>query len=428
MKPIKYYLSSLLMVAVGACSLSSCSEDSLGPTIFPDVNDTNDSSLSTYKFDKWLQQNYLQPYNLQFIYKMKDISTNMNYNVIPADFEKSVDVALLAKYLWFDVYTDPSIVGDSIHFLKSNSPRVIHLIGSPSYKSDGTILMGLAEGGVKISLYNINSLNVDDVESMNDLCFETMHHEFTHILHQKINYPSSFALISNGHYDDSKWGDRNAGEVRSLGFVTPYASSQVREDYAEVAAQYIVKTDAEWNRILNDAARGWEKEEGVTGKYFTYFYYKNNEALDANKQYAGLDEHTRFITPDSDTIMALCDAKTKVIKYTDNDFYMGKAPYTLAEDSVHYVDAKGRSVDAAGYLLASNGDRIRVPLRVLDIPDKDGVDGREAILKKLAIVRQWFADAWKIDLDKLHRAVIEREKTVNREKLKELRQAIENIQ
>ena len=111
MKPIKYYLSSLLMVAVGACSLSSCSEDRLGPTIFPDVNDTNDSSLSTYKFDKWLQQNYLQPYNLQFIYKMKDISTNMNYNVIPADFEKSVDVALLAKYLWFDVYTDPSIVG-----------------------------------------------------------------------------------------------------------------------------------------------------------------------------------------------------------------------------------------------------------------------------------------------------------------------------
>ncbi len=421
-KSFIYYLSSLLMVGACSLSLSSCSNDELGETIFPDVDDTFDPSSTTYKFDKWLHQNYLQPYNLQFIYKMKDISTNMNYNVVPASYQNAIDVAVLAKYLWFDVYTDPAIVGDGIKFLKENSPRVIHLIGSPSYKSDGTILMGLAEGGVKISLYAINDMDVNDIESMNELCFKTMHHEFTHILHQKKTYPSAFNLISNGHYDDTNWGNRNSGEVRSLGFVTTYASSQHREDYAEITANYIVKSDEEWAMILDDAGRGWEKET-LTGNFYCYYYYKDNVAGDENKAYAAKNEVTAYTTPDGDSIKVLCDSRTKALKFSSAE-YMGTAPYTQQDDG-SYRDAKDRVVDQYGYLLDASGYRMRIPLQIYDVADTDGIDGREAILKKLAIVRQWFADDWKIDLDKLHRAVIEREHNYD---IVKLRKQIEDME
>ena len=66
MKKIQYYISALLLVAVAAMSLSSCSEDKLGPSIFPDVDETLDPSSYTYKLDKFLKENYLEKYNLTY--------------------------------------------------------------------------------------------------------------------------------------------------------------------------------------------------------------------------------------------------------------------------------------------------------------------------------------------------------------------------
>ena len=129
MKKIQYYISALLLVAVAAMSLSSCSEDKLGPSIFPDVDETLDPSSYTYKLDKFLKENYLEKYNLTFLYRMPDISTNMNYNLVPATYENSIDLAVLCKHLWFDVYD--KVAGDD--FLKKYGPRIILLVGSPAY-------------------------------------------------------------------------------------------------------------------------------------------------------------------------------------------------------------------------------------------------------------------------------------------------------
>ena len=56
MKSIKYILSSALMMAACTLTLSSCSDDDLGPTIFPDPGNELDSTAYTYKFDKWLRR------------------------------------------------------------------------------------------------------------------------------------------------------------------------------------------------------------------------------------------------------------------------------------------------------------------------------------------------------------------------------------
>ena len=142
---------NIFAVSAAVClSLASCSEDELGPTIFPDVPEEIDKDSYTYQFDTWLKQNYLDPYNLEFRYKMEDVGADMNYNLVPATYQNAQDLALLAKHLWFDVYND--VVGPN--FLKEYGPRIIHLIGSPAYDpSTGTITVGLAEGGIKVSLF-----------------------------------------------------------------------------------------------------------------------------------------------------------------------------------------------------------------------------------------------------------------------------------
>lgn len=405
MKSIKYILSSALMMAACTLTLSSCSDDDLGPTIFPDPGSELDSTAYTYKFDKWLQQNYLKPYNLQFVYKMKDISTNMNYNVIPASFQKAEDVAVLAKYMWFDAYE--AVAGDGIEFLKQNSPRMIHIIGSPAYETDGSIIQGLAEGGVKISLYQVNDIDANSYESLNNICFKVMHHEFTHILHQKKTYPTTFNLVSNGKYDGTNWASKNTYVVRSLGFVDPYASSQYREDYAETTALYITYSDEEWAQLLDDASHGWYYDSNSSRAY-RYCYYTNNEVSDDNIKYASTSEVRDYVTPDDDTVKVAYNTINNSVRYSNN-YYMGTAPYTINSDSTAYHDAKGRPVDAGGYLLDLDGSRIRIPLLIHDVEDTDGVKGNEAILAKLAIIRQWFLDSWNIDLDALHREVQKRQ-------------------
>jgi hypothetical protein len=47
--------------------------------------------------------------------------------------------------------------------------------------------LGTAEGGLKITLYNAESLKPADLDNLNEYFFKTMHNEFSHILHQNIN-------------------------------------------------------------------------------------------------------------------------------------------------------------------------------------------------------------------------------------------------
>ena len=232
--------------------LLSCSqEEEFGPSIF-DVEDQLVEGSASYEFDSWLRQAYLIPYNLDFRYRMEDVGSDMDYNLVPTSFEKAQQMAKLVKYLWFDVYG--TVV--SPEFLKENGPRIIHLIGSPAYNPiSGTIMLGTAEGGLKVTLFRCNELDPTDVDLLNEYYFKTMHHEFAHILHQKRNYPVEFGLISQGKYNPLGWQYKTDSEAATLGFVSPYAGSQNREDFVEIIANYLVKSDTQWSDILELASQ-----------------------------------------------------------------------------------------------------------------------------------------------------------------------------
>lgn len=230
----------------------SCSqEEGFGPSIF-DMEDQLVEGSASYEFDAWLRQAYLVPYNLDFRYRMEDVGSDMDYNLVPTSFEKAQQMAKLVKYLWFDVYG--TVV--SPEFLKENGPRIIHLIGSPAYNPiSGTMLLGTAEGGLKVTLFRCNELDPTDVDLLNEYYFKTMHHEFAHILHQKRNYPVEFGLISQGKYNPLGWQYKTDSEAATLGFVSPYAGSQNREDFVEIIANYLVKSDMQWSDILELASQ-----------------------------------------------------------------------------------------------------------------------------------------------------------------------------
>lgn len=419
MKKYFKYICALALVAMASMSLSSCSEDSLGPTIFPDVSEEIDPNSYTYKFDKWLKDNYLDVYNLEFLYKFEDVGTDMNYNLEPARLSNSIDLAVLTKYLWFDAYES---VSGSKEFVKAYGPRIIMLIGSAAINpTTHTEILGLAEGGIKVSLFKVNEMDefmkLDDMDEtmkqLNKYYFKTMHHEFAHILHQRKSIPHEFQIISTGHYDAQNWQSRPDGYVNSLGFVTAYGSSEIREDFAEIIANYITMTQEQLDTVRINAQRGWEKvvEKDEYGQeydaYYCFYCYFNNEPGEGN--FKGVPENEIDTLEDGTLIF--------------HHYKKGKGKITT-EDAKHYYDEDGNLCDEEGYLLVGPKDKeVRVPmdLFVYPVEDYDEVDGLAVLEQKLTIARTWFKEQWGLDLDKLREEVQYRQLNLN---LPELRKQV----
>ena len=241
----KLYIFLLAMVVLG---MVSCSEDKLNDTtIYTNTVPQRDA------FDEWLLENYTYPYNVEFLYKYKDIESDMSYTLVPADSAMAAKLAIIVKYLWFDAYMET--VGQE--FVKSNVPRILSLIGSPAYNNNGTMVMGTAEGGYKVVLYMVNWLTeatLRNYQTMTDYYFTTMHHEFMHILNQKKPYDTNFELISEKDYISGDWYQQDTYTVAlPAGFIRNYAMSEAREDFAETYAQYITNSDELWASKLNTA-------------------------------------------------------------------------------------------------------------------------------------------------------------------------------
>jgi substrate import-associated zinc metallohydrolase lipoprotein len=174
--------------------------------------------------------------------------SDMNYYLVPAELGQSKKIAKLLLYLGIEPYD--KVTGGS-DFIKANFPKMVNLIGSGGYKNNGTFVLGTAEGGVKITLYFINSLNtfINNIDALNEYYFKTIHHEFGHILHQTVPYSPNFKTISGTDYVSDAWSDKyKGGEDVSLpdGFITPYASNQVDDDFVEMLSVYIVNSPEAW--------------------------------------------------------------------------------------------------------------------------------------------------------------------------------------
>ncbi len=239
--------------------MASCEKDpNFGPTIF--IDPVADSTSFTRDFDDWLSAHFTDPYNVEFRYRLDDNATDPNYNVVPVRMGMADTIAHVALYLWYDVYDSVA----PVDFLKENGPRIIQLIGSAMINaSQGTEKLGQAEGGIKITLMKINLMETNNIEQLNEYIFKTMHHEFSHILHQKKTYPKEFEILSSANYNPDGWQYTSEKEAWEMGFASAYGSSQAREDFVEIIANYIVKTDADLERMFSVGAQGGKNGDKI---------------------------------------------------------------------------------------------------------------------------------------------------------------------
>ena len=231
-------------------------------TACSDDNDLSDSILDDSSFsselDIWLEETFRKPYNIAVFYKWNTMEVDVTKALVPPKEELVMPFLKTVSKVWLEPYIKTAETKN--RFLEQYTFRNLILIGSGSY-NNGSVTLGTASNGNTITLNTINSFVLERGISREELkrFFHTMHHEFGHILNQKVPYDPSFRNITGNYTAD--WTIISTAAAREMGFISNYARSADGEDFVEVLAFYITNTESEWNNILN----GIQSEEGRDG-------------------------------------------------------------------------------------------------------------------------------------------------------------------
>ena len=220
---MKKYILPIITVLAALAMTTACKQD------LPDESQSVivlDKQAQT-PFDKWLEINYVNPYNILFKYRYELNESDVNYFTIPSKYEDAIILAHLVKYLCIDTYDEVA----GIDFTRQYFPKMFFLIGEWEYRNNGTMILGTAEGGKKILLAGTNYLQryMTSAANLNRYYIKTIHHEFTHILNQTVTYSADFRAISDADYIADEWNEspNNTGYLQR-GFITAYSQHSDR--------------------------------------------------------------------------------------------------------------------------------------------------------------------------------------------------------
>lgn len=240
------YLIYAYFLLVSGCFVSCNNDEDIDAknSIFIDTETTPNG------FDKWLLSNYVYPYNIQVKYRLDDTETDVKYDLIPADYNRSIALMKIVKHVWIEAYDELWGIAQTRTYV----PKLIQLIGNVAYTQSGMIL-GQAEGGLKVTLFRVNEIDVNNIDpkQLNEYYFKTMHHEFTHILNQKKPYDLAFERISESDYVGSSWYLISGSDALKKGFISPYAMDRASEDFAEMVSIYVTYTASQWDQLFQVA-------------------------------------------------------------------------------------------------------------------------------------------------------------------------------
>lgn len=239
MKSIKiFYFASL---AILAFSIYSCREVELiaDDLDIPNLGGT-EKAVKT-DLDYWLEENFLNPYNINVIYDWdaSQMMTSTIVKVVPVEEKQAYIVMDAIAKIWFTPYIEAGSEGPV--FIKKYAPKTIALVGSPEFQS-GSIKLGQAEGARKILLLNVNDFDSTDEYKVKQ-ALNTIEHEFAHILHQTRMFDKEAfheLNVEGISYRPSSWTDVSETQAWTDGFVSPYSMSAVEEDFVETISRVMV--------------------------------------------------------------------------------------------------------------------------------------------------------------------------------------------
>jgi hypothetical protein len=253
---MKKYIVFALVSALFAVAFSSCRKDE---PLSKDSIITMDDYIQN-DFDKWLEANFVNPYNIVFKYRYQIDESNRTYYTIPASYDCAIIMAHIVKYLCIDSYDEVA----GVNFTRQYFPKMFFIIGEWEYNNNGTMILGTAEGGKKILLTGVNwipkvldgtySSSYDIARGLNHYYIKTIHHEFTHILNQTKDFPVEFSQITPNDYVYNDWSNApyNSGYMQR-GFISSYAQHSDGEDFAEMLSIYVTNTQEQWDSWMADA-------------------------------------------------------------------------------------------------------------------------------------------------------------------------------
>ena len=242
-----FAVSAAIVAAFASCQKETLSDESV----------IKESRAEKTDFDKWLDANFLLPYNIDFKYRYELMESNVAYWTVPADYKQSIVYAHLVKYLCVDTYDE--VAGTT--FTCSYFPKLFFLEGTFHYDNNGSMILGTAEGGRKIFLGGVNHLNAyledaiatQNPATLNEFYFKTIHHEFTHILNQTKNFSSDYQQVTGTDYVLGACNTTHRSDYLKYGFISQYSQHSDKEDFAEMMSTYIINTPEQWNQWMTDA-------------------------------------------------------------------------------------------------------------------------------------------------------------------------------
>ena len=390
----------LLAAALGLTVMSCSNDDDFTESIFDTTTPAVDPTASTAPFDQWLYDNFVVPYNTEIQYRFNFPASNLDFQLAPADYKKSQLLAHFIKYLFYDVYT--LYGGDN--FMKQYGPRIFHFIGSAAYSpTTGTETLGYASAGVKITLINVNNMKLwqednqytpADMEALNKDQFHTMHHEFSHILHQTKSYPVAYGQITPGTYAPRDWQERDSVESHRLGYITQYGSSASYEDFVETLSCTITDTDARWMNTIIDACANGGVKDGDKEQIYTLIDSLEIRGLDdPSKPWNNFSLYKEFALNEETN------------RYEETGRFV---------PSFHRADATANAETTLRFDKVADFTSFRSFLDSwVEIDTSENTASINAILKKIDIATKWYTERWGLYLYQIRREVRKRQENVN---------------
>ncbi len=235
--------------------------------------------------DQYIQENFVDPYGVAVRYRYVNRYVDQNKRVTPPKKEVVQPMLDFLTEFWIEPFTDVAF-GNS--FFRQHVPAEVILIGSTMYNADGTVTLGTADAGARITLTEVNFVDVDN-QAWVFRQLGTIYHEFAHIMHQRSNLPPAWQEISpQGYTSLGSWYNLTDEEALQRGFVSPYGTSTFNEDFAEVVAFLLFRPDFfthfledEPNCVTVDCAARNEGRARLRRKYNAVLeHYRQNTGVD----------------------------------------------------------------------------------------------------------------------------------------------------
>jgi hypothetical protein len=228
-----------------------------------------------------------------------------------------------------------------------------------------------------------------DILTLNEYYFHTMHHEFSHILHQTKTYPVSYGQVTPSTYDPLKWQERDSVETHTLGYVTNYGSSAEKEDFVENLSCIITDTDYRWMTRIIDACmegvRNGDKEEILT-------FIDSLEVQDFDNPEKPWNNF--YIYLERDTV-------------ENTQRYVPCTKLLLRYES--YYDSS-KKYDFVTHITNFKTDFLN---NWVKISTADDLAGMNALLKKINISTTWYTEKWGLYAYTVRREVRKRQDSIN---------------